>query len=311
MSKFASNRREFFSALIGGAAGLSLTYRAFGQNPPAPIKATKLSDSLAVMMGDGGNIGVVISPDGLMMIDGGYPERAADLAKAIGEQVDAHKVNLLFDTHWHFDHVGSNESLGRAGVKIMAQENVKKRLSVRTTMEANGRTFDPLKPEGLPTQEFAKGGKLTYGKEKIEYVHIPLAHTDGDTYLFFPGPNVLHTGDMLFNGMYPVIDYSTGGWVGGMAAAAEAMHKVGDAKTRIIPGHGPMGTKDDLKASHEMLAAVTQRLEKLIKEGKSVDEAVAAAPTKDFDEKFGRGIFKPDAWTKIAYASVVRHNQKS
>jgi cyclase len=311
MSNFASNRREFLTALAGGAAGLSLTYRAFGQNAPAPIKATKLSDNLAVMMGDGGNVGVVLSPDGLMMIDGGVPDRSADLLKAIGEQVDAHKVTLLFDTHWHFDHIGCNETLGRAGAKIMAHENVKKRLSVKTTMESMNRSFDPLKPEGLPTQEFTKGGKMTFGKEKLEYTHIPTAHTDGDSFVFFPGPNVLHTGDMLFNGFYPVIDYSTGGWVGGMANAAATMLKVGDASTKIIPGHGPMGTKDDLKAAQEMLSAVTQRLEKLIKEGKSADEAVAAAPTKDFDAKFGNGFFKPDAWTKIAYVSVVRHNQKA
>jgi glyoxylase-like metal-dependent hydrolase (beta-lactamase superfamily II) len=311
MSNLASNRREFLSALIGGAAGLSFTYRALGQNAPPPIKATKLSDNLAFLSGDGGNIGVVISPDGLMMIDGGYDNRASELLNVVKEQVDAHKVTILFDTHWHFDHVGCNEVLGRAGVKIMAQENVKKRLSVKTTMEANGRTFDPLKPEGLPTQEFSKGGKMAFGKEKIEYVHVPLAHTDGDTYLFFPEPNILHTGDLLFNGFYPVIDYSTGGWVGGMAHAAEVMLKVGDANTKIIPGHGPMATKEDLKATHQMLAAVSQRLEKMVKEGKSVDEAVAAAPTKDFDEKFGKGFFKPDAWTKIAYTSVVRHNQKS
>jgi glyoxylase-like metal-dependent hydrolase (beta-lactamase superfamily II) len=178
-------------------------------------------------------------------------------------------------------------------------------------MESMNRTFDPLKPEGLPTQEFTKGGKMTYGKEKLEYTHVPLAHTDGDAFLFFPGPNILHTGDLLFNGFYPVIDYSTGGWVGGMAHAAEVMLKVGDAQTKIIPGHGPMGTKDDLKATHEMLATVSQRLEKLVKEGKSADEAVAAAPTKEFDAKFGNGFFKPDVWTKIAYTSVVRHNQKS
>jgi len=311
MPTFASNRREFLTALIGGAAGVSFTYRAFGQNAPPPIKATKLSDNIAVMMGDGGNVGVVLSPEGLMMIDGGLPDRAADLLKAVKEQVDAHNVTLLFDTHWHFDHIGCNETLGGKGVKIMAHENVKKRLSVKTTMESMNRSFDPLKPEGLPTQEFSKGGKMTYGKEKLEYTHVPLAHTDGDTFVFFPGPNILHTGDLLFNGFYPVIDYSTGGWVGGMAHAAEVMLKVGDAQTKIIPGHGPMGTKDDLKATHEMLATVTQRLEKLIKEGKSADEAVAAAPTKDFDDKYGKGAFKPDVWTKIAYTSITRHNQKS
>src|SRR5206468_1076120 len=107
-----------------------------------PIKAVKLSDNLAMMTGDGGNIGVVIAPDGLMMVDGGYAERASDLLKSVKEQVDAHDVKLLFDTHWHLDHVGCNETLGRAGAKIMAHENVKKRLSVKTTMESMNRTFD-------------------------------------------------------------------------------------------------------------------------------------------------------------------------
>jgi cyclase len=307
-----SSRREFFQALASGAAGVTFAWPAFGQQPPAtPIRATRLSDNLAVMMGDGGNIGVVLSPDGLMMIDGGYAERAADLLKAVSEQVDAHKVALLFDTHWHLDHVGSNETLGRAGVKIMAHENVKKRLSVKTTMESMNRTFDPLKPEGLPTSEFSKNGKMSFGREKIEYTHVPTAHTDGDTFLFFPGPNVIHTGDLFFNGFYPVIDYSTLGWVGGMANAAAIILKAGDASTRIIPGHGPMSSKDDLKATHEMLATVADRMEKLAKEGKSADEAVAAAPTQGFDDKFGKGMFKPDAWTRIAYTSVLRHNQKS
>ncbi|HUA83872.1 MAG TPA: MBL fold metallo-hydrolase [Bryobacteraceae bacterium] len=304
-----SNRREFFSALAGGAVGLSISFKAFGQNPP--IKATKLSDRIAVMMGDGGNVGVILGDDGIMMIDGGLPNRADEMLGAIREQVDAHPVKLLFDTHWHTDHVGCNETLGRQGVKIMAHENVKKRLSVRTTMESMNRTFDPLKPEGLPTQEFSKGGRMTFGKEKIEYQHIATSHTDGDTYLFFPGPNILHTGDMLFNGFYPVIDYSTLGWVGGMAHAAQTMVKLCDAKTKVIPGHGPIGSREDLRATAEMLATVTERLQKLIKEGKSADEAVAAAPTKDFDAKYGHGAFKPDAWTRIAYTSIGRHTQKA
>jgi glyoxylase-like metal-dependent hydrolase (beta-lactamase superfamily II) len=152
---------------------------------------------------------------------------------------------------------------------------------------------------------------MTFGKEKIEYTHQPPAHTDSDTYLFLPGPNVLHCGDLFFNGFYPVIDYSTGGWVGGMAAAAEALLKIGDAQTRVIPGHGPLASKDDLKATHEMLAAVSERLAPMAKQGKSLEEVVAAAPTKDFDAKFGKGMFTPDAWTRIAYTSVLRHNQKA
>jgi cyclase len=305
-----SSRRDFLQAIIGGAAGLSITYFGYGQGTPAPIKATKLSGSLALLEGDGGNVALVIADDGLMMIDGGLPDRAADLQKAIAE-VDSHKVRTLFNTHWHFDHVGSNEMLGKAGVKIIAHENTKKWLSQKVTMEAFNRTFEPLKPEGLPAETFSKGGKLTFGKEKLDYTHVAPAHTDSDAYVFFPGPNVLHTGDLLFNGFYPVIDYSTGGWVGGMAAAADTMLKVGDPQTRIIPGHGPLGSKEDLKATHAMLQTISGRLETMAKEGKSVEEVVAAAPTKDFDDKFGKGMFKPDQWVGLAYTSVLRHNKSA
>lgn len=306
-----SNRRQFLRVFGSAATALTFSRYTQAQNPPPPMKVLKLSDRITMISGDGGNVGVITSPDGLMMIDGGYAERAADLLKTVSDQVDPHKVTLLFDTHWHLDHVGCNETLGASGVKIMAHENVKKRVSVKTTMESMNRTFEPLKPEGFPTQEFSKGGKMNFGKDKIEYTHVPLAHTDGDTFLFFPDANILHTGDLLFNGSYPVIDYSTGGWVGGMAHACAVIQKVGDANTKIIPGHGPLATKDDIKATGVMLSTIHERLEKLVKEGKSADEAVAAAPTKEFDEKYGHGAFKPDVWTKIAYISVVRHNQKS
>ena len=307
MSKIYSNRRDFLQALMGGAAGLSFTYIASGQNaPPPPIQATKLTEDLAVLMGDGGNVAVLIAPDGLMMIDGGLPNRTDDMLKAVKE-VDAHKVQILFNTHWHFDHVGSNEALGRSGAKIIAHENVKKRLSVKVTSEALNRSFDPLKPEGIPSETFTKGGKLTFGKQKIQYTHFAEGHTDGDAYLFLPAANVLHTGDLLFAGMYPVIDYSTGGWIGGMATACDVMLKAGDAKTRVIPGHGPMATKDDLKASSAMLHTVHERLAAAAKQGKSVDEVIASAPTKEFDDKWGKA--RPAAgFVRQAYNSLLHRN---
>lgn len=304
----SSNRREFMRTLLGGAAGLTVTYSSWGQGAPDPIMATKLSDKLVLLTGDGGNVAVVIGEDGLMMIDGGLPDRSADMLKAVAG-VDSHPVRTLFNTHWHFDHTGCNEALGKKGVKIVAHENVKKWLSQKVTMEALNRTFDPLAPEGRPAETFSKAGKMTFGKEKIEYSHVSPAHTDSDAYVFFPGPNVVHAGDLFFNGFYPVIDYSTGGWIGGMAAAAETILKVGDAKTRIIPGHGPLASKDDLKATHDMLTTVYQRLEPLVKQGKTADEVVAAAPTKDLDTKWGKGIMNPATFTRVAYTSILRHNK--
>jgi glyoxylase-like metal-dependent hydrolase (beta-lactamase superfamily II) len=301
-----TNRREFLQAVITGAVGLTFTDRpAFAQGAP-PITATKLSPNLALLAGNGGNVAVVIASDSLMLVDGGLPDRAADMLKAI-EQVDSHKVTTLFNTHWHFDHVGVNETLGRGGTKIIAHENVKKRLSMRITMEALNRTFEPLKPEGLPGQTFTKDGKMTFGREQLQYVHVDPAHTDGDSYVFFPGPNVLHTGDLLFSGTYPVIDYSTGGWLGGMIAAADAMLKVGDVQTRVIPGHGPLSSKDDLKSSRDMMATVNDRLAPLVKQGKSPDEVVASKPTKDLDDKWGKGFMTPDLFVRAAYVSLQRH----
>jgi glyoxylase-like metal-dependent hydrolase (beta-lactamase superfamily II) len=306
-----SDRRDFLRALVTSAAGITFAWSAYGQAAANPaIQVSKMSDKLAVMINDGGNVGVVVGSDGLMMIDGGYADRAMELQKAIAEGVDTHKVQLLFNTHWHGDHVGSNEMLGAAGVKIMAHENTKKRLGTKIFLEAFDRNVDPLKPEGIPTQTFSKGGKMTFG-EKIEYNHIPQAHTDGDVYLFFPGPNIIHTGDLFFSGMYPVIDYTTGGWIGGMASALDALLKVGDAQTRIIPGHGPMSTKAEMQASRDMLHTIHDRLETLSRQHKTSDEVVALKPTKDFDDKFGKGVLSPDIFVKVAYASIGRHSSRA
>lgn len=300
------DRRAFLHAVLAGAAGATFTDGAFAQPGAPAITATKLAGNLVVLSGDGGNVAIAIGGDGLLMVDGGLTERSAELLKAIAE-VDGHKVATLFNTHWHYDHVGCNATLGRMGATIVAHENTKKHLSVRTAFESANRTFDPLEPEGIPAETFTTGGTISLGTERVHYTHIPLAHTDGDAYVFFPASNVLQTGDLLFNGTFPVIDYSTGGWIGGMASAAEALGKAGDAQTRIIPGHGAMATKADLAASHDMLATIHDRVAAMIKAGKSVEEVVAARPTAEFDARFGQGARKPDAFVQVAYTSIMRH----
>jgi cyclase len=303
-----SNRREFIHFVLSGAAGLSFTNSAYGQAAP-PIQATKLTDRIAVLS-EICNIAVVIADDSLMMVDGGAAMFALDLQKAMAHDVDPHKVQILFNTHWHWDHVGSNETLGRTGTKIIAHDNAKKRLGMKVFVEVWNATIEPLKPEGLPTETFAKGGKMTFGKERIEYVHIPRAHTDCDAYVFLPGANILHTGDLFMNGMYPVIDYSTGGWIGGMAAALDTLLKIGDAKTKIIPGHGPIGSKEDMKASRDMLHEIHDRLNVLHKRGRSLDDVIAARPTRDFDDRWGKTT-NGESFVRMAYTSIARHNRKA
>ena len=222
-----------------------------------------------------------------------------------GETAEAH---ALFQQAWD---IAQNDFEAFTAAHYLARNQPDPKDNLKWNLEALNRAFEPLKPEGLPVEVFSKGGKMSFGKQKLEYVHVAPAHTDGDTYVFLPGPNVLHTGDLWFNGFYPVIDYSTGGWIGGMVAASDALLKVGDSRTRIIPGHGPLGTKDELKATREMLHTVQQRLEALSKQGKSVDEVLAAKPTKDLDDKWGKGFMNPETFVRVAYTSLSRHSQRA
>jgi glyoxylase-like metal-dependent hydrolase (beta-lactamase superfamily II) len=307
------SRRDFVRTLLTGAAGLTLTSPFFaraaraGQGaPPAPaIAVNKLTGRIVVLSNAGGNVGLVMGSDGLLMVDGGLPNRAADLAKAIAA-VDGRRVQVLFNTHYHGDHVGSNELLGKNKVRIIAHENVRKRLGERIESQAFGRTIEPLAPTGHPTETFTTGGKLSFGAEALEYTHVPLSHTDGDGFVFFPGANIIHTGDLLFLDRYPVVDFTVGGSLAGMAAALGRIDSVGDAKTRVIPGHGPVATKAELRAARETWLAINQRLEAMAQQGRTADEVVKAAPTKEFDAKVGpQATQTAEGFLRQAYGGVL------
>jgi cyclase len=310
-------RRDFLRALLSGAAGLSLTItsRAFGQAatqgaPPAPITVKKLTDRLFVLSGAGGNVGLVISPEGGLMIDGGLPNRSADLAKSVAEIIRM-PVRILFNTHYHGDHVGSNELLGKNKVRIIAHANVKKRLGERIESQAFGRTIEPLSAAGQPTETFTVGGKLTFGREALQYTHVPLAHTDGDSWVFFPNANIVHTGDLLFIERYPVVDFTVGGSLTGMTSALDRVVRAVDKTTQIIPGHGPVVTIKELLATRQIWAALNQRLEMMVKEGRTVDEVVKAAPTKEFDAKVGpQAAQTAEGFLRQAYGGVLARQKR-
>jgi len=302
----APNRREFVKTISATAAGLALPFTVLGQPAPAAIQTTKLSDNLTLIAGAGANVAVVSGPDGLVLIDGGLPDRSADLLKVVAEQFEPHSVRALFNTHWHLDHTGSNETLGKAGAKIIAHRNTKRWLSSKVLVEAQNRTYEPRPPEAIPTEVFDTTGRLTFGKEKLEYGHLAPAHTDGDADVFFPGPNILIVSDVLSVGRYPVMDYSTGGWIGGMIEATNSLIRLADTKTRVIPGAGPLQAKDDLQSEHDMLAIVKDRVQTMIRQGKGLEEVVANVPTKEFDEKWG----KPNLCLSMTYAGMLRHTHE-
>jgi cyclase len=298
------HRRDFLHLL---AAGVSLPSILGAARDPTPITATKLAENFIEITGAGSNVLLVTGPDGCAMVDGGLAERSAELLKIVSDQSNAKPVRVLFNTHWHAEHTGSNETLAKAGARIIAHENTKQWLSAEVSVEWQKRTYKPLPKAALPGDTFyatvATTRKMIFGDEPIEYGYLPQAHTDGDIYVYFPRPNILMAGDLVSVGAYPILDYSSGGWIGGMAQASKTLLTVANAETRIIPGTGPVQTRADLEAQQKMLATVMERLVKLLKQGMSAKDMIAAAPTKEFDAKWGN----PELFITNAYPGLWGH----
>jgi cyclase len=304
-----SHRRLFLRNLAGGAAGVALAQRRvfaqIGSAPAiAPLEVKKLTDTFLQITGAGGNVLAVLGPDGVLLVNGGSAERSEELLKLVAEHSGGKPVQVLFNTCWHPVHTGSNETLGKAGAKIMAHENTKLWLGAEFDVAWQKRTYEPHPKTALPNQTFYTGvQKTTFGKEPVEYGYMMQAHTDGDIYVYFPGPNILAAGDVVSTGTYPIVDYCTGGWLGGTIEGQKTLLKVTNADTRIVPGSGPVMTHADLEAENQMLATLKDRLVKLMKQGLTPSEMIAAAPTKDFDQKWGN----PELFIQLAYRGMWGH----
>jgi glyoxylase-like metal-dependent hydrolase (beta-lactamase superfamily II) len=293
-------RRDLFQIASSIAPALWLARSAAAQTPPA-LELQPLGDKLTLLTGAGGNIAILQGEDGLLLIDSGYPQ-TAEAVDSKARSVGPSTIQILINTHCHLDHVGGNERLGREGVRIMAHENVLKRVSAPQKNAFFNREFPALAPEGRPVVTFSTGGELRHGGEKVAYQYLPPAHTDGDATIHFRNANVYHAGDLLFNGMYPFIDYSAGGSIEGMVAAADRIIEAVDGKTKIVPGHGPMAVRDDVRAFRAMLAGVNERVAALFNAGRTLKQAQAAEPTKPWDDKWARGFLKGSDFVRLLYA---------
>jgi glyoxylase-like metal-dependent hydrolase (beta-lactamase superfamily II) len=264
----------------------------------------KVSDNLYVLLGAGGNIGLFDGPDGAIVIDSGTPDRAKDVAAAV-KIVAKNPPNILINTHFHFDHTGGNEAVHALGCRIIAQEKNRKHLAEGTSIDFIHMKFPPSPEAALPILTFPDHLTLYANNDTLHLVHVARAHTDSDAYILFEKANVLQTGDLFFNGMYPFLDTSNGGSFDGMIAAAERLLKITDDQTKIIPGHGPVGTKADLQTALDMMNAARDTLKPLIASGKTMDDIVAAKPLASFDAKFGKGFLDTDTFTKLLYTCYV------
>jgi glyoxylase-like metal-dependent hydrolase (beta-lactamase superfamily II) len=269
------------------------------------MATTKVTDGVYMLAGAGGNIGVSTGEDGVFLIDDEYAPLTDRIKTAVAAISDK-PIRFLLNTHWHGDHTGGNENLGQGGVLIVAHENVRKRMSVEQFIEAFGRKVPASPKLALPVVTFTDAVTFHLNGDEIRSFHVPPAHTDGDSIIHFKAANVLHMGDCFFNGMYPFIDVSSGGSVDGMIAAANQALGLADAGTKIIPGHGPLGEREALKAFRDMLVTVRSRIEPMRVAGKTLEQVQAAKPTADLDAKWGGGFLKADVFVGIVYQSLKK-----
>jgi cyclase len=269
------------------------------------IKAEKLSDTVYMLTGAGGNIGLSIGEDAVLMIDDQFAPLTPKIQEAIGK-LTPKPVKFLVNTHWHFDHTGGNENFGAAGALIVAHENVRKRMAAGGTIEFLGMTFKPEPRVALPTITFARDTVFNVNGDELHVMHVPSAHTDGDSIVYFSKSNVIHMGDTFFNKLYPFIDSASGGSAAGVIANADRVLKMAREDTKIIPGHGPLASKADLKAFRDMLATVSGRIQKQAKSGKSLAQVIDSKPTAEFDEVWGKGFLNPQRFTEMLYKSATK-----
>ena len=299
------------------AAAALIAASAWAQQPqPAPaapsppdfskveIKTTDLGDGVYMLEGQGGNITVATAKNGIIMVDGEFAP-LHDKIKAAISVISNQPIKYLIDTHFHGDHTGGNAPFAKDGVTIVAHANVKARLAAGTTNGLTGAKTPPADANALPGKTYTDSFKIMLPGRVADLKHIANAHTDGDTCVWFKTANVLATGDTFTNGRYPNIDFANGGNIKGMIAAADSYLKLANDKTRIVPGHGPVGDKAALLDYRTMLVTARDRMAALVKQGKSEDDVVAAKPFADLDVKWAPTELASRNFIRVVYHSLA------
>jgi cyclase len=291
-------------------AGVAVAQPAPPATPPpvdfskVEIKTTDLGDNVYMLEGQGGNITIAVAKDGIIMVDGEFAP-LHDKIKAAIAVVSSEPIKYLINTHFHGDHTGGNEPFARDGVTIVSEINVRNRLAAGTTNGLTGVKTPPALAEALPSKTYTGSFKIRLRGRVADLRHIANAHTDGDTYVWFKTANVLSTGDTFTNGRYPNIDFANGGNIKGMIAATDAYMKLANAKTRIVPGHGPIADRAALIEFRAMLITARDRMAKLVKEGKSEDDVVASKPFADLDAKWAPTELAAKNFIRVVYHSLA------
>jgi len=269
------------------------------------FKATEVASGIYMIEGvggfAGGNMALSVGDDGIVLIDDSMPPLLEKL-KATIKGINNRSVDFLINTHLHSDHTGNNGAFSEGVTHIIGHENMRERLKKSEIDGPEGKM--PLPSSALPVITFSQEMSFHLNDQVAQVIHMPVAHTDGDAIIYFRDSNVIHVGDILFNGLYPYIDLGNGGSVAGYIAAQQAIYALINDDTIIIPGHGPVAKKADLKASYQMLSQASQRVTELKKKGKSEDEVVAENPLKDFHEQWSWGFISTEKMTRTLYQDL-------
>jgi len=316
---YAISRRRFLASTSLATAGLLVPRALFGgtevvsapglvekarkEAANATVTVQRLRGNISVLMGAGGNIALLPGGDGKLLIDAGFAGARPKIADALA-RISSNPIKHLINTHWHFDHTDGNEWLHSAGANILAHENTRKHLSTSTRVEGWALTFPPSPAGAIPSEVFSTERTINLNGTNIALKYYEPAHTDSDISVHFTNVDIIHVGDTFWNGFYPFIDYSTGGSIDGMIRATEAnLAKVTD-KMIVIPGHGTIGDKSQLTIYRDLLVTVRDKVAALKKQGKTLDEIVAANPTAPWDAKWGAGFMNPRMFTGLVFEGV-------
>ena len=274
---------------------------AQGDLSKVQMKATKVAGNVHMLEGAGGNIGVSAGEDGILIIDDQFAP-LADKIRAALKEINPGQLRFVLNTHYHGDHTGGNAVFGREGT-IIAHDNVRRRLATDQTVL--GRAVKASPKEALPVVTFAQSVSVHFNGEEIKVIHFPRGHTDGDSVIFFTRSNVVHMGDDFFANRFPFVDLDSGGDVEGLTKnIAEVIRRL-PADVRIIPGHGPVSSLDDLKTYHRMLVATTDLVRKQVAAGKSLEQVKAAGLPAEWKE-WGTGFINTERWVETVYHSLTR-----
>jgi glyoxylase-like metal-dependent hydrolase (beta-lactamase superfamily II) len=281
------SRRTVLQTALAGGVATSFPLPSLARDRSAPLASTELTNNLFLITGAGANVVAARANDGAVLIDGGTENRSSELLALVTKQTNTKRVTTLLNTHWHPEQTGSNLRVGKAGAKIIAHENTKLWLQRKITVDWRPTPYGPLPKPALPTATTYTTGQLTADTHTVEYVYLQQAHTDGDLCAFFKEANVLVAGGVVSADRWPILDYQTGGWIGGLVAGLDKLIKLADDQTRIVPANGPLVTKADLQAQRTVYFTIYDRLVKALTKGLGPNEAADTQPAKDLNPQWG------------------------